>query len=187
VSAVEDLKQGTVEVHVTSDLLETTSGLITWDLIETSGKTLASNQLDCTIDSCVDQKVMTLDFADHLVEYGKRRLLLWLELLVDGNVVSQNLVSFTRPKHLELQDPELTTQVREVEHNTFEITIEAQQPALWVWPDLPGIKAEYSKRFFHLCPGRPITVNIQVAKEMTLVTFEEKLKVNSLVDIWQKK
>jgi beta-mannosidase len=187
ISAIEDTEQVTVEVHVTSDLLQATSGMITWTLTDTSGKTLANNEIVCNIVPSANRKVMTLQFADHLAEYGKRQLLLWLELLVDGNVVSQNLVSFTRPKHLELQNPELTTQIREIERNTFEVTIEAQQPALWVWPEFPGIKAEYSKRFFHLCPGKPITVNIQVAKEMALVAFEEKLKVNSLVDIWQEK
>ena len=128
---------------------------------------------------------MTLQFTDHLAEYGKRRLLLWLELAVDGNVVSQNLVSFIRPKHLELQNPGLTSQVCEVDDNSFAVTIEAKHPALWVWPDLPGVKATYSRRFFHVAPNKPVTVTIQLEEEMTLETFENTLNVQSLVDTWR--
>lgn len=187
ISAVEDTKPGTVDVHVTSDLFQATSGVVTWTLTDTFDNTLASSQLDCNIAPRANQKVMTLQFTDHLAEYGRRRLLLWLELLVDGNVVSQNLTSFVRPKHLELQDPELTTtQICKVGDNSFAVTIEAKYPALWLWPDLPGVKAIYSHRFFHVAPGKPITVTIHLEEEMTLATFEKTLKLQSLVDTWRK-
>jgi len=185
ISAVEDTEQGSVEVYVTSDLFQPTSGVITWTLTDTFGETLASNQLDCNIVPSANQKVMTLEFADHLAEYGKRRLLLWLELAVDGNVVSQNMAYFIRPKHLELHDPGLSVQIRKVADSSFAVTIEVKHPALWVWPDLPGVKAAYSHRFSHLAPGKPITVTIQLEEEMTLETFEKTLKVQSLVDTWK--
>jgi beta-mannosidase len=185
VSAVEDTERGTVDVYVTSDLFRATSGLITWTLTDTFGETLASNQLDCNIIPSANQKVMTLQFADHLAEYGKRRLLLWLELAADGSMVSQNLVSFIRPKHLELQEPGITTQIREIGDGSFEVTIKTQHPALWAWPELSGVRATYSNRFFHILPEKPVTMIIQPEKNLTLTAFKEILQVKSLVDTWR--
>jgi beta-mannosidase len=129
--------------------------------------------------------MMGLQFADHLVEHGARNLLLWLELHVGDAVVSQNLVVFARPKHLELQEPQLTTQVREIAHSTFEVRVETHYPALWVWLDLPGIRATYSRRFFHLLPGKPVTVTIRTAIPLSLPECEKRLQIMNLVDTWR--
>jgi beta-mannosidase len=185
VSGVEDPKTGMVEVYMTSDLLYPTSGIIYWTLTDTDGNTLASNTIDCTIAPCATQKVTALQFADQLAEYGGRRLLLWLELVVENKVASQNLVYFIRPKHLTFRDPELTARVQPTDNNSFKVMIDAKHPALWVWPDLPGVKATYSDRFFHIILGKPVTVTVQPEPQMTLATFEQQLHVKSLVDTWK--
>ncbi len=185
ISGIEDPTQGTVEVHVTSDLLQATSGAIHWILTDTEGNRFAENTIDCsTIAPGADTKVCLLQFADHLAEYGGRRLLLWLELLVENEVVSHNFISFIRPKHLELREPELMAQVRAVDEQSFAVAISAKHPALWVWPELPGVKASYSHRFFHLRPGKPVEVTIRPEKAMSLPEFEGTLKLYSLTDTW---
>jgi hypothetical protein len=54
-----------------------------------------------------------------------------------------------------------------------------------VWPDLPGFKATYSHRFFHLLPGKPVTVQVYPEKSLMLATFKKKLHVQSLIDTWK--
>ena len=182
-SAIEDLQAGTVEVHVTSDLLEDTAGTLHWTLTDVSGKMLAENTLGCNnLAANADTKVCELNFADHLKEEGKRQLLLWLEFVVDEHVVSQNFVTFTRPKHLELQEPGLAAEVKEVGKGDFTVIITAQHPALWVWPDLPVVHASYSHRFFHLRPGRTVEVLIHPEQYLSLDEFTEQLTVSSLFD-----
>ena len=100
-------------------------------------------------------------------------------------VQEENLVTFDRPKHLQLQEPGLTAEVQEATDGAFTVTIDAKQPALWVWPDLSGIKASYSKRFFHLFPGKPIEVYIQPKHVMSLAEFKEKLQLSSLTDTFK--
>ena len=186
VSAIEDPKAGTVEVHVTSDLLQETSGTIHWTLTDTSGKVLAENRLSRSIiAACADTKVCELNVADHLKEYGGRNLLMWLELEVDETVVSQNFVSFIRPKHLTLQKPELQAEVKEQGKGNFVITLSAKHPALWVWPDLPGVHASYSQRFFHVRPGQRVEVLVHPEHHMSLEQFEASLNVSSLVDTFK--
>jgi beta-mannosidase len=186
VSAIEDPNEGSAEVHVTSDFFHPISGDLRWTLTDTTGNRLAENSLRCSkIAPSADTKVCLLQFKDHLAEGGGRRLLLWLELLVENEMVSQNLVTFIRPKHLELRDPELTAYVRAEEDGSFIATVGALHPALWVWLDLSGIRAKYSQRFFHLRPGKPIDVRIVPEAEMTLETFEENLHLFSLTDTFK--
>ncbi|PIE32528.1 hypothetical protein CSA56_15090 [candidate division KSB3 bacterium] len=186
VSAIEDPRVGIVEVHATSDLLEDTSGAIHWMLTDTGGNMLAENTLGCSkIAASADTKVCELKFADHLQEYGNRCLLLWLELLLDNKVVSRNFVTFNRPKHLVLHDPELAGEVREVGKGDFIVSISAQRPALWVWPDLPGVHASYSERFFHLRPEQVVEVLIHPEHHLSLDEFKKTLTLSSLVDTFQ--
>ncbi len=186
ISAVEDQESGTVEVHVTNDLLEPVSGVIRWTLTDTSGKILAANTLvHSKIAAGANTKVCLLDFADHLKEEGGRRLLVWLELLVSNEVVSHNLVYFSRPKHLELYDPELTAQVKILPHGSFAVTINAKHPALWVWPEIEGVEATYSHRFLHLMPDRAVEVHVHPERAMSLQEFEQKLKLYSLVNTYR--
>ena len=186
ISALEDPKAGTVEVHVTSDLLEKTSGSIHWTLTDPSGKVLAENTLGCsTIAASADTKACELKFADHLKAHGNRQLLVWLELIVDEKVASQDLVTFIRPKHLELQEPGLAATLKEVGNGDFIATVTAQRPALWVWPDLPGVHASYSNRFFHLRPGQAVEVSIHPEQPMTLKELRETLTLLSLTDTFK--
>ena len=181
-SAIENPEDGSVEVHVTSDLPEVTEGHIRWILTDTDGKMLAENTLVHTdIAPGGDTKACLLQFLDHLQEYGKRRLLLWLDLLVDDTIVSQQLVFFTRPKHLELQAPELHANIRE-ENGEFILNIDAAYPALWVWPELVGVKAAYSKRFFHIYPGNAVEIRVQPERAMSLDKFKNALKLWSVAD-----
>ena len=187
ISAIEDWQHGTVEVHVTSDFLQELSGQVRWTLTDTDGNVLAQNTLDCSrFAPQADTKVCLLQFKDHLKEYGSRKLLVWLELLVHGEIASENLVTFTRPKHLDLRDPELTAQTREETPGVFWVTISAKRPALWVWPELDGVQASYSDRFFHLVPGKPAEIRVQPAEPITLAAFQQTLRLHSLTDTYQQ-
>ena len=186
-SAIEDPQHGTVEVHVTSDRREDASGQVRWTLSDADGKVLAQNTLDCSrFAAGADTKVCLLQFKDHLKEYGSRKLIVCLELQVNGEIVADNLVTFTRPKHLELRDPELAASVQEETPGVFGVTISAKRPALWVWPELEGRRASYSDRFFHLFPGKPAVVRIQPAEPMTLAAFQQALRLYSLTDTYRQ-
>ena len=182
VSAIEDHNTGSVEVHVTSDVVEQKTGLLAWRLTDTSGKLLAENTLDCTINPLADNKVMGLQFGDHLKEYGPRNLLCWVELRVDEQVVSQDVVFFTRPKHLELREPQFTTKLTHLDDGAFAVTIDTTVPALWVWLDLTGVNAAYSDRFFHLAPGKPVSVTVTPESAMSMEDFQQALQVRNLFD-----
>ena len=112
VSAVEDADKGSCEIWVSSDLPAATEGRIRWDLTDLAGRTVRSGHEDVAIAAEKSRRVTTLRLADEIASKGARDLLLWIDLSQGGKTVSTNLVTFARPKHLELPDPELRAKVR---------------------------------------------------------------------------
>ena len=183
ISGVEDLQAGTVQLHVTSDLLAATAGEVKWWLVRANGDPVAQGQTAVEIAPGQNALVETLQLAGYVEQFGPRDLILGMELVVDGQPVSSNLVTFARPKHLELQDPAFAVSVREAD-GKFAVTVTAHKPALWVWLELPERMAKYSQNFVHLFPGKPVTIEVIPAQPLCLGEFEKLLQVRSLVDTY---
>ncbi|MFH1569557.1 MAG: glycoside hydrolase family 2 protein, partial [Gemmatimonadota bacterium] len=185
ISGLEDAARGTVEIHVTSDLRQRRRGVVRWRLTDAAGRLLRHGSAPCAVAPRRNQQVARLDLAAEVARRGARDLLLWLELEVDGEVVSTNFVSFARPKHLELEDPGLRTTVRARQDGAFEVTLRARRPALWAWLELADADARYSDGFVHLAPGAAAAIEVRPAEPMDAATFKSRLRARSLWDTYQ--
>jgi beta-mannosidase len=184
VSGLEDAQKGTVEIHVTSDLLKNTNAKLKWTLTDVSGKILARDAKNVRVPALKNTRLQTINTAKQLKAYGPRNLLLWLELFQDGKLVSKSLVHFARPKHMELAAPNIGVVVKPAGKGAFSVTLKAAKPALYVRLDLTGADMRLSDNFFHLRPGAPITIQATPACGMTLMEFKKLLKVSSLINTY---
>lgn len=184
VSAVENLASGAVQVHVTSDLLTDTTGQVNWWLVKADGTPVADGTLAARAPAGTNTLVDTLELGEQVKQCGPRDLILGLELVVEGKAVSTNLVTFCRPKHLELQDPGFTLDVADAGDNTFAVTVSVGKPALWVWLELPEQMAKYSDNFVHLFPGKPQTITVCPAEQLSAADVKAALVARSLADTY---
>lgn len=185
VSGLEDWDRGTVELHVTSDLGQARSGHISWVLTDVAGTVIAEGNEAAEIAPRADTLVNTLDLREHLEAYGRRRMLLWLTLDVEGETVSTNLVTFCRPKHLELALPHIESCVESVGEGEYRVTLTTDRPALWAWLELTESDARYSRNFVHLRPGVPVEIVIRPQDDLTTDMLREQLRVYSLMDTYR--
>ena len=184
VSGVEDVQKGTVELHVTSDLLCDLPGEVSWVLTDVSGRRVASGARRIGIQARSSSLVQVLNLARHLKAKGPRDLLLWLELTANGRKCSDNLVLFARPKHLELSEPAITPSIRALKGGAYRVTLRSRHPALWTWLELEGVDARLSDNFVNLRPGRAAQVVVQPAPTLTAGEFRRRLRVRSVVDTY---
>ena len=182
VTGVEDLAARTVAVHVTSDLAEPCAAELRWTLTDARGRALGRGRKALRAGARESRLVATLDLARPVEAAGATNALLWLELWSGGRMVSENLVSFARPKHLELQEPLLKARVRPVRGGAYEVTLKARRPALWAWLELAATDARLSDNFFHVRPGRPVKVRVTPAAPLSLAELKRQLRVRSLLD-----
>jgi len=182
VSAVEKDDTGLVGIHVTSELPAVTPAKLIWRLTTTDGHELAARTQRVQAPADASKRVEQIDLSDPLAKFGRENLLLWLELHVAGERVSDNLVMFAKPKRMDLPDPAITTKVKTGPDGCFEITLKAKRPALWAHLDTTGPEAFFTDNYLHLPPGQPRALIAQPTKPMTVAAFKKPLKVRSLVD-----
>lgn len=183
VSGVEDAAAGTVEVHVTSDLLNAVDARVEWTVKDTDGTELLTGGKSVRAGAGASRRVATLRLKKLLEAQGPNRVLVWLKLTAPGQPDSENLVMFARPKHLELSPtPGIRASVRNRKDGTFSVRLSSRKPAMWVWLDVEGVDARLSDNFFHLRPGEPVTVDLTPKPELTLAQLTGALRVRSLVD-----
>ena len=185
VSAVPNLDDGTVAVHVTNDHLQEISGIVGWEVTTVAGERVAEGEETAVIGSNQNTPITTLDLQPLVSEYGKRNLLVWLTLRVDEDIVSTNLALFARPKHLTLPDPEILCAIEEMGNGRYQITLSSEQPALWVWLETKD-GTQISDNFFHLRPGISHVVRLTTTEQMAPITeIINSIDVHSLVDTYQ--
>jgi beta-mannosidase len=189
VSGLEDKKKGTVEIHVTNDGAQAADVEIKWTLTTATGKSIISDKMIAKVPSRKNKRITTVKLKQYLDEYGPRNLMLWLELVEKRKIVSNNFVTFARPKHLELENPKLALKViddkDQPEGSDFLVVLKARKPALWTWLELKTGGAKFSDNFFHVRPGRPVKVRVKTNRKMTAERAREMLVARSLYDTFE--
>ena len=181
VSGLENTKDGTIDVFVTSDEMKSHHGRLSWNVTDLVGKTLDRDSMRVAIPARKSEKVKTLHLEEQIKRHGVSGLLTWLALDVDGKTVSENLVLLALPKELELNDPKLAVSVEPSSH-AFCVTVTSTTPALWVWLGLKNADAKYADNFFHLMPNAPRTILVYPKQPMSREAFLDELQARSLYD-----
>ncbi len=184
-SGVEDAKRGTVELHVSSDCLQEKQCDIAWAVTDLEGREIHSGNEHLTAAANANTRAATLEL-DHLIrEYTPRNLLIWLELYSGGECVSTNFVMFARPRDCLLPDPQIQSGITRNDDGSFDVTLEADKPALWAWLELADSDALYSDNFICLRPDRNYNIRVTPERELSKEAFADQLKIRSIYDTYQ--
>ncbi len=181
VSGVEDAGAGTVDIHVSNDNRSSFEGKIHWRVTRVNGTPVIEGGKTVSVGAGRSRRLAVVKLAAILKSLGARDLLVWLSLQDrQGVEVSRNLVSFCRPKHMALCEPDIAVDVDPADHDSFYVTLRAARPALWVWMGLSGGDAQFDDNFFCLEPDHPYRVLAAPVKAHTRKTFRDALIVRGL-------
>ncbi len=184
-SAVEDIEKGIVEIHLTNDLLENASGTLDWRLFDTDGTTIAADSFGAAVGPCTSLKLRDMDIKERLDRCGARNAMMHIEFIKDNISASDNLVLFSRPKHINLKNPGFCVNITKKSDIEYEVEITAAKPALWVWTIVQGQTPKFSDRFFHMLNNSSKKLTIELQAPMEKTEFMEKFKIYSLLDTYQ--
>jgi beta-mannosidase len=186
ISGVEDWKAGTVDIHLINDRQQAVSGEVVWSLYDVLGGCIARGRMPASVPPQQNIFVEQLILGDYLNQHGPRTLIVHLDYLEEGQSLSENTLFFGRPKHLELKVPQIKVSVEKASEQQFQIQLESDLPALWVWLEVEGCSARFSQNFLHLVPGKSVEDVIITPKEaLTLADLQKRLRVRSLVDTYE--
>lgn len=185
VSGVEDITNGTVQIYLNNDYLRDISGTVSWRILHTDGSILQDGETQASISHNSVQMVYILDLRKILEHHGERNLLVHIEFSGEYGIQSDNIVLFTRPKHLNLEKPKFTMSYKKSGDNQTVLTVTTDKPALWVWTEGIDDDVRYSDRFFHLMPGTEKQISIETKNNHTTEQIEKQIKLCSLYDTYQ--
>jgi len=182
VSGLPDAKTGQAEIYVTSDRQQDVSGQLRWSVTNLAGEVLREGSKQIDIPARASQQAEALDLSDLVKTHGAANLLVWPEVTVEGLMVAKNTLMFGRPKELKLKQPKLAVRSSGGERR-YNVVIETDVPALWVWANMKDTNAEYSDNFIDLRKGRATEIEVTLQKSMPPFDFRSKLEVRSVYDI----
>ncbi|MFW5894171.1 MAG: glycoside hydrolase family 2 protein [Verrucomicrobiota bacterium] len=185
VSGLEDPDNGTVEVHVTNDRRQAMAVQVEWQACRVDGTQLAEGTLTGTAAAQADTRLETLSVREQVDDAPVDNLLLFLELRAGDEIMSDNLVLFSRPKRLDLQNPHLEYELQQTGEQAFTATLSATKPALWAWLETTGdADITLSNNFVHIRPGRPVQIQVRGGQPMTEEQLRRELRPRSLFDTY---
>ncbi len=182
-SAVEDKAAGTVEIHLTSDLLEPVRGAVSWTAWSVQGEKLSGGSFGAVAEPLRSSILKKIDLGKAISKAGLSGILLQMEFCAGPDILSKNMSLFVRPKQVELQKPGISAEVKG-DGDSFAVSLRAGKPALWTWLELDGCDARFSDNFFHLFPSSKVEVKVEPTEKMPLKLFKGKLNIRSLVDMY---
>ena len=183
VSGTTAAAEGTASLWVTSDKLEDTAGKLTWNVTDLAGISLIHGAMPVAIPARKSAPACELDLRELLAKRGAANLLVWVAL-ESGAAVSRNLLTFAKPKEMELLDPHLTLAVTG-SGTQWTATLQVEHPALWAWLELAGNEARFSDNFCHLQPGEPVMIVVTLDQPMTQAELLRGLTASSLFDTFK--
>ncbi len=187
ITGLEDLEAKTVQLHVSNTTAEAAEGKAQFSLTTAGGDLIIGGDCEAFVPAGANKCVASLHLEEIVATHPAEDMILWIEFLVDGKVVSRNVVTLVRPKHIELQKPTIKAAATKTRRaDTFKVVLSTDRPALWTWLQLEDRDARYSDNFVCLRPGMPVTVEVTPAKNMTLTEFRKRLIVRSIFDTYQE-
>ncbi|MEO8606545.1 MAG: glycoside hydrolase family 2 protein [Chloroflexota bacterium] len=176
ISGVQNIENHSVEIHVTNDLKTEQMATVKYTITDAQGKILEHGAFPVTAAAGTSAALRTLDLSGWITQHSTRDIVVWLELSINVETISEDIVLFSRPKHLALSQPNITTTITPAGNGQHDITLTTDFAAFYVWLELPG--AQFSDNFFHLRPGAIKSIQAS-AQDLT------SLKIRSLVDTYE--
>jgi beta-mannosidase len=184
-SALENVEDGSVSLHITNDQLVDQSGEVGYKLMTLQGEQLETGWIPFNARANANTQIEKLDLKEYLEKHGPRNLIFWAGI---KNPIScagaENLVLFSRPKHLDLPETSIRKELQQDDHGLFSLTLQADTPVLWAWVESTGVEATFSDNFFHLVPGRPRSIRVSTPESVTQEELENELRISHLADTY---
>jgi beta-mannosidase len=180
-SIEDDEKNAVMKVHLSSDLQEDWAGSVCWRLMCIDGEVLDSGEEKVNADPLASKLVFEKDFSNLSLD-EKRETVFVAQLMKNDAVLSTQLGTFVRNKHLQLVEPQLKAYLRDDDNGDALIEVEAAYLARFVELSLDDADVVFSDNYFDVLPGETVQVTCPKPEGWTIDDVGRALTVFSLYD-----
>ncbi|MCL1920984.1 MAG: glycoside hydrolase family 2 protein [Kiritimatiellaeota bacterium] len=179
---VEDGGKTNHEIWVVNDYAHDIKADIALDTWTFGGRKVATRKLTKEVAARSAIKVETVKSEDFGTPEERMDRFVALELKATGNNMidtHRNAFFFNAFKKCELADAAVTATPAE-KNGRFEVTLQTDKPAFFVWCNVADTPGEFSDNSLTLLPGQPVTLTFTPKVKMSLDEFRKNLTVTHL-------
>jgi len=166
-------------VHISNQRLDAVDAAVTWSVVDTDGAVLLEKSAPVSLGPQSGAYVADIDCVPLLETRMPHDLLICAVCTEKGLVVSRNVATIARPKHLSLADPGLAWKAGSDKAGVY-VDLTCEKPALYVWLWLEKDDAWFDDNALHLFPGE--TRRVRIRRGPGLAALRRQLRVRSLAD-----
>jgi beta-mannosidase len=168
----------TMNIHLTSDLVEPVDVDVRWRLETLDGQMLKQGAQTVRAAALADTLLGAYDLSTLVTPENQRSVVFVAELWRQGCCMARSVTPFVANKHLELSDPALRISPR-ITGQSLTVDVTALRLARFVELSIDGADAVFSDNYFDLPAGTTVTVTTSLPEAWG---DESKVLARSLFD-----
>ena len=177
------LEQDSLDLYLVSDRRAPVNGRLLLQVFDFSGQVLTETKLVLELPKNCSKTVFSAPVTELTAAHDPAQVLLKMTFKSqDGDSISR-LLYFKPEKELQLEDPEVEFEIRQIDSQDYEIILTSESLAKNVYVTADSQYIQLSDNYMDVIPGQPCTVELRCKK--TLEQVRDMLMVRSLYDTFE--
>lgn len=170
-----------IVLNVSNETVNKFNGIIKYKIISNSSEVIFEGKIEAEVDRLSSKDAITLEVQKYIEGFERERVFMFSLEDGDGNIISEDSLLFTKPKHFKFLDPDIKNVVVE-EKDKFILEITAENYAKGVCIDFEGFDCILSDNYFDMLGKKKVTID-KIEEDITGETICKNIKVFSVYDI----
>lgn len=170
-----------IVLNISNETFNKFEGIVKYKIISNTSEVIFKGESEASINGLNSKDIITLDVQKHIDGFERERIFIFELEDVNGNIISQESLLFTKPKHFKFLNPNIKAEVIK-EKDKFILKIATENYAKGVCVDFKDFDCILSDNYFDMWDKKIITIN-KIPKDVTEESILENINIRSVYDI----
>jgi beta-mannosidase len=170
-----------IVLNVSNETFNEFNGVVKYKIISNSSDVIFEGETEAVVGRLSSKDTITLDVQKYIDGLERERVFIFTLEDSDGNIISEESLLFTKPKHFKFLDPNIKSVVSK-EKDKFILEITSDNYAKGVCIDFEGFDCILSDNYFDMSDNKVIVID-KIDKDITEENIIKNINIHSVYDI----
>lgn len=170
-----------IVLNISNETFNKFEGIVKYKIISNTSEVIFKGESEASINGLNSKDIIALDVQKYIDGFERERIFIFELEDVNGNIISQESLLFTKPKHFKFLNPNIKAEVTK-EKDKFILKIATENCAKGVCVDFKDFDCILSDNYFDMWDKKIITIN-KIPKDVTEESILENINIRSVYDI----
>jgi beta-mannosidase len=170
-----------IVLNVSNETFNEFNGVVKYKIISNSSDVIFEGETEAVVGRLSSKDTITLDVQKYIDGLERERVFIFTLEDRDGNIISEESLLFTKPKHFKFLNPNIKTVVSK-EKDKFVLEITVDNYAKGVCIDFEGFDCILSDNYFDMSDKKLIVID-KIDKDITEENILQNINIHSVYNI----